>query len=58
MQKIAKFHNALRTWTRTLGPYIVLEIVLPGGTLFALLLFFYRRAQLLQAAAQTAVEGR
>ena len=57
MQKIAKIHNALRTWARTLGPYIVLEIVLPGGTLFALLLFFYRRAQLLQAAAQTA-EGR
>jgi hypothetical protein len=25
------------------GPYLLLEILLPGGTLFALLLFFYRR---------------
>lgn len=25
------------------GPYVLLEILLPGGTLFALLLFLYRR---------------
>ena len=25
------------------GPYVLLEILLPGGTLFALLLYFYRR---------------
>jgi hypothetical protein len=25
------------------GPYLMLEILLPGGTLFALLLFLYRR---------------
>lgn len=25
------------------GPYLLLEIVMPGGTLFALLLFFYRQ---------------
>ena len=25
------------------GPYLLLEILLPGGTLFALLLFVYRR---------------
>ena len=25
------------------GPYLLLEILLPGGTLFALLLFLYRR---------------
>lgn len=25
------------------GPYLLLELLLPGGTLFALLLFFYRR---------------
>jgi hypothetical protein len=28
---------------RSLGPYIVLELLLPGGTLFSLLLFLYRR---------------
>jgi hypothetical protein len=28
------------------GPYVVLEIVLPGGTLFALLLYLHRTGQL------------
>ncbi len=28
------------------GPYVLLEIVLPGGTLFALLLYLYRSGQL------------
>jgi hypothetical protein len=27
------------------GPYLLLEILLPGGTLFALLLLLYRRRQ-------------
>ncbi len=31
------------------GPYLLLEILLPGGTLFALLLFLYRRSQELGA---------
>ena len=30
---------------RRLGPYVMLEILLPGGTLLALLLFLYRRRQ-------------
>ena len=29
------------------GPYLLLEILLPGGTLFALLLFVYRRRETL-----------
>jgi hypothetical protein len=28
------------------GPYVVLEVVLPGGTLFALLLYLYRSGRL------------
>ena len=28
---------------RKMGPYVALEILLPGGTLLALLLFLYRR---------------
>jgi len=28
---------------RKLGPYVALEILMPGGTLLALLLFLYRR---------------
>ncbi len=31
---------------RKLGPYLLLEILLPGGTLLALLLFLYRRNRL------------
>jgi hypothetical protein len=28
--------------SRKLGPYVLLEVLLPGGTLFALALFIYR----------------
>jgi hypothetical protein len=28
--------------SRKLGPYVLLEVLLPGGTLFALMLFVYR----------------
>lgn len=33
----------LRRFAQKLGPYFMLEILLPGGTLLALLLFLYRR---------------
>ena len=33
----------LRRLARQSGPYLLLEILLPGGTLFALLLFLYQR---------------
>jgi hypothetical protein len=33
----------LREFFQRLGPYLMLEILLPGGTLVALLLFLYRR---------------
>jgi hypothetical protein len=32
-------------WGRAAGPYLVLEILLPGGTLVALLLFLHRRGR-------------
>jgi hypothetical protein len=32
----------LRQFVYKLGPYLMLEALLPGGTLFALLLFLYR----------------
>jgi len=31
------------------GPYLLVEILLPGGTLFALLLFLFRRSQQVDA---------
>ncbi len=33
----------LRRFAQKLGPYLMLEILLPGGTLMALLLFLYQR---------------
>jgi hypothetical protein len=33
----------LRRLGQALGPYLLLEILLPGGTVLALLLFLYRR---------------
>ena len=36
----------LRRLVQRAGPYLVLEIVLPGGTLFALLLYLHRTGQL------------
>jgi hypothetical protein len=35
--------EALRRWLPRVGPYVVVEIVLPGGTLLALLLYLYQR---------------
>lgn len=32
-------------WGRKVGPYLMLEILLPGGTLLALLLFLHRRGR-------------
>jgi hypothetical protein len=33
------------TAVRAIGPYAAIEIILPGGTLFAFLLWLYRRHQ-------------
>jgi len=34
----------LRRLGQQLGPYLLLEIILPGGSLWALAFFLYRRA--------------
>ncbi len=41
----------LRRWLPRIGPYLVAEIVLPGGTLVALSLYLYRRRQLAEAGS-------
>lgn len=38
-----------------LGPYVLLELLLPGGTLFALLLFLYQRWKLNAASLPTLI---
>ena len=37
--------ESLRRWWPTAGTYVIVELVLPGGTLLALLLYLYRRRQ-------------
>jgi len=38
---------------RSLGPYLVIELILPGGSIMALLLWTYRR----RLAARQTTEG-
>ena len=43
MQIAVDWLSILRRAGQKAGPYLMLEMLLPGGTLFALLLFLYRR---------------
>ncbi len=43
MQRVIDFLETLRRFAQKLGPYLMLEILLPGGSLFALMLFLYQR---------------
>jgi len=43
MESTLYWLGLLRRYGEKLGPYVLLELVMPGGTLFALLLFLYRR---------------
>jgi len=40
----------LRGVGQKVGPYLMLELLMPGGTLLALLLFLYRRGALQRPA--------
>lgn len=50
MELAIRIFDALRQWGRKLGPYVLLELVMPGGTLFALLLFLYQNRKTSLAA--------
>jgi hypothetical protein len=41
----ARVARGLAAWIRKLGPYLIVEALLPGGTVLALLLFLYRRSR-------------
>lgn len=43
MDDIRAVGEAIRRACRALGPYLLLELLMPGGTLLALTLFLYRR---------------
>ena len=46
MQRVIDHLETLRRLGQKLGPYLMLEILLPGGSLFALILFLYQRRKL------------
>ena len=48
--------KALAILLQKAGPYLLLEILLPGGTLFALLLFLIRRHQQAERAGMPATD--
>ena len=43
METVMASLESLRRLAQKLGPYLMLEILMPGGTLLALLVFLYRR---------------
>jgi hypothetical protein len=43
MQTVLSYFGILRRFGQKFGPYLMVEMLLPGGTLLALLLFFYHR---------------
>lgn len=50
MRWIAAAAGMAREWARALGPYLLLEILLPGGTLIALIVFVIRNSRLRSAS--------
>jgi hypothetical protein len=55
MDRVMESLGLLRRVAQNFGPYLVLEIVMPGGTLLALLLFLYRRRKLEAVSASRTV---
>jgi hypothetical protein len=55
MGRVLESLGVLQRAARSFGPYLMLEIVMPGGTLLALLLFLYRRRRFEAAGASRAL---
>ncbi len=47
MEIVTRHLGILRRFGQRFGPYLMLEILMPGGTLLALLLFLYQRRPLI-----------
>lgn len=62
MKNVIDLLQPLRRFGVKLGPYVLMELLLPGGTLFALLLFLHRRsrqtAEILRPAGVTPCAGQ
>jgi hypothetical protein len=55
MQRVMRSWAILRCVGAQVGPYLMMEILLPGGSLMALLLFLYRRRR--RHGASTAMQA-
>ena len=55
MDRVMESLGYLRRLAQGFGPYLIIEIVMPGGTLLALLLFLYRRRKLEAVGASRVV---
>ena len=58
MQFVISQLELLRRFGARFGPYVLLELLLPGGTLFALLLFLYQRWKLNAGSLATRIGWR
>jgi hypothetical protein len=50
VETLSRAYEAVRRWIQSIGPYLIIEIVMPGGTLIALLMFLHRRGTLARLA--------
>jgi len=58
MQIVFNYFGIVRRFGQKFGPYLMVEMLLPGGTLLALLLFLYRRRRPeIRRAAQGAMDA-
>lgn len=55
MRTLTEAARALREVAQKLGPYLMLELFLPGGTLLAIGLYLYRRRKASGAGAAGAL---
>ena len=58
---LSRLHGALRTGSaavRTWAPYVLLELLLPGGTLMAVLLYAHQRLRELRGAGAAGPHAR
>ncbi len=54
MHALFKAIGRLAAWLRTLGPYVAIELLLPGGSVIALLVWLWRRHSNMGALAASA----
>ena len=46
MERFARGWECTRRFVQRFGPYVVIEAVMPGGSLMALALYLYRRRKM------------